>query len=66
MASQDFIGLMEKLHTERYKIISINRNAKRVGDSFSIVVTVVLGKDKERITLESSEADFIMYYLVPN
>lgn len=61
MASQDFINLMAKLHTEGYKIISINRNAKRVGDSFSIEATVVLAKDEDRITLESSEADFIMY-----
>jgi len=61
MASQDYTDLMIKLHTEGYKIISINRNAKRVGNSFSIIATVVLEKDKERINFRSSEADLIIY-----
>lgn len=61
MASQDFINLMTKSHTEGYKIISIKTNAKRVGDNFSIEATVVLVKDEDRLTFESSEPDFIMY-----
>jgi len=61
MASQDFIGLMTKLHEERYDVLSIKINAERVGDSFSTVAIIVLEKGGEQITLQSSEIDFVRY-----
>jgi hypothetical protein len=61
MASQDFIDLMIKLHEERYDVLSIKIDAKRVGDSFSTVAAIVLGRGGEQITLQSSEIDFIRY-----
>jgi hypothetical protein len=61
MASQDFIDLMTKLHEERYDVLSIKINTKRVGDSFLTVATIVLGKGREQVTLQSSEIDFILY-----
>ena len=61
MASQDFIDLMTKLHEERYDVLSIKINAKRVDDSFLTVATIVLGKGGEQVTLQSSEIDFILY-----
>lgn len=61
MASQDFIDLMTKLHDERYDVISIKINAKKVRDSFPTVATIVLEKGGQQITLQSSEIDFIHY-----
>jgi hypothetical protein len=61
MASQDFIDLMTKLYEERYDVLSIKINTRRVGDSFLTVATIVLGKGGEQVTLQSSEIDFILY-----
>jgi len=61
MASQDFIDLMTKLHEERYDVLSIKINAKKVGDSFATVASITLEKAGQQITLQSSEIDFIQY-----
>jgi len=63
MASQDFIDLMTKLHEERYDVLSIKIDAKRVSDGFSTVAAIVLEKGGEQITLQSSEIDFIRYLI---
>lgn len=63
MASEDFIDLMTKLHKERYDVLSIKIDAKRVSDVFSTVATIVLEKGGEQITLQSSEIDFIRYLI---
>jgi len=61
MASKDFMNLMTKLYQERYNVFSINISSKRVGDSFTTVASVVLAKGEEKITLHSTEWDFIKY-----
>jgi len=61
MASQDFIDLMTKLYQERYNVFSINMSSKRVDDNFTTVASVVLAKGEEKVTLQSTEWDFIKY-----
>ena len=61
MASKDFIKLMTKLHEEMYHVLSTEINAKKLGNSFSMIATIVLRKDGEQITLESNEIDFVQY-----
>lgn len=61
MASKDLINLMTKLYQGRYNVFSINISSKRVGDSFTTVASVVLAKGEEKITLQSTEWDFIKY-----
>jgi len=61
VASKDLINLMTKLYQGRYNVFSINISSKRVGDSFTTVASVVLAKGEEKITLQSTEWDFIKY-----
>ena len=55
------MNLRTKLYQERYNVFSINISSKRVGDSFATVASVILTKGEEKITLQSTEWDFIKY-----
>jgi len=61
MASHDFMNLMTKLHQERYNVLSINMSSKKVHDCSTTVASVVLVKGEEKITLQSTDWDFIKY-----
>jgi hypothetical protein len=61
MASQDFIELMKKLHDEKYKIYSKKIEYDGMGEHPSLKVTVVLEKDGNQISIQSSEPDFLKY-----
>lgn len=61
MASQDFIELMKKLHTEKYRMLSKKTEFNGMGASPSLKVTVVLEKDGKQMEIQSPEWDFIKY-----
>ena len=55
MPSQDFIELMRKLHAEKYGMLSKTTEYDGLTASPSLKVTVVLGKDGNQISIQSSE-----------
>lgn len=61
MASQDFIELMKKLHTEKYSMLSKKTEFNGMGANPSLKVTAVLEKGGKQIEIQSSEWDFIKY-----
>jgi len=61
MASQDFIELMNKLHNEKYKMLSKRVEYDGMSETPSLRVIVVLEKDGNQISIQSSEPDFLKH-----
>lgn len=61
MASQDFIELMKKLHDEKYKMLYKTMEYDGMSEIPSLKIAVVLEKDGNQITIQSSEPDFLKY-----
>ena len=61
MVSQDFIDLMTKLHDEKYKLLSKSIEYDGMSENPLLKVNVVLEKDGNQISIQSSEPDFLKY-----
>ena len=61
MPSQDFIELMNKLHNEKYQMLSKKVEYDGMSENPSLKVTVILEKDGNQVSMQSSEPDFFKH-----
>ncbi|NQT05088.1 MAG: hypothetical protein HQ577_03665 [Dehalococcoidia bacterium] len=61
MASKDLNELRDKLFNEKYEVLSVDEKYDATGDAPSIKATVILEKDGNQVSIQSSEVDFFMY-----
>lgn len=63
MVSNDLKEILQKIHTERYRVARTETNAERkdTGANFSIETSIILEKEGEQITIKTSEPDCIIY-----
>ena len=63
MVSIDLQNILQKIHTERYKIARVETHAerKKTSSSFKTETSIILEKEGEQITINTSEPDCIMY-----
>jgi hypothetical protein len=63
MASNEFINLMTKIHTEKHGILSTHIKVEKIDGGFLGEATVVLEKNGKQTTVKSSEPDFFEYVI---
>ena len=63
MISSDLKTVLQKIHNERYTVISTQTHAKRkdVSADFTVEASIILEKKGEQKTIVTSEPDCILY-----